>query len=75
MERGYACDAEFYKIAEREMKQLKKAYSNVAISFEEYKAETFAYYILLPEMLKKAAPDTYEYHDVHYRELLNEEIL
>lgn len=70
MEKGYARDEAFIEIANKEMKQLKKAFPYVGTNVEEYRAETFAYYILLPELLKDAAPETYKYHDTYYRELL-----
>jgi len=71
-EKDYASDKNFDVIADREMQQFSMAVPYTGKSIEEYKAETFAYYILLPEMLRKMAPDTYEYHNEKYQELINE---
>jgi len=70
--KGYANNIESEVIIKDEMQQLKKAVPGIGENIEEYKAETFAYYILLPDMLKKLAPATYEYHDKEYQRLLNE---
>ena len=69
---GYAAETEFDESMQEEMHQFKKAAPSIGDSIEEYKAETFAYYILLPEMLEKLAPSTYQYHNNEYQRLLDE---
>ena len=70
--KGYARDAKFDEIAERERLRMTFIAPYVATSVEEYRAETFAYYILMPDLLKAAAPETYAYHDREYKGMINE---